>query len=164
MNLILNASDVRETEMVAARDLTWASLPATIDINYLIHQNDMRIKASTLGSFLESMLNAKAKDKLLHMKTLFTVQDENGDEYIDGPTYWWCLTALVQPYNDYSIHKLQNKLRNLRAKQYHGDVKAMLVVWSNTITQIQDMGGDVSDSNYHKDFWDAVTSHVCFIS
>ena len=47
----------------------------------------------------------------------------------------------------------------MRAKQYRGDVKAMLVVWSNTITQIQDMGGDVSDSNYHKDFWDAVTSH-----
>ena len=97
MNLILNASDVRETEMVAARDLTWASLPATIDINYLIHQNDMRIKASTLGSFLESMLNAKAKDKLLHMKTLLMVMSTLMVLHIGGVSQlWFNHTMIIQ--------------------------------------------------------------------
>ena len=157
-NVLWSASDVTLQEIQGLRNFIWYSLPPTVTDLQWTFQQDCRIKSSMLGSYLFSMLTESAKENLVTWKGEYLVKDELGEEHMDGATLWWCITAVVQPYSEFSVYEIQTKLIGLRISQFGHSVTKMLAKWWVYLYQIRDLGGDYSDSLYSNHFWNSVSS------
>ena len=156
--LVHSAPDISHDEMIQARDILWDSLPDTATYDEFVLQNDCRIKAFMFGDYLLSMLTDGARRQLQFMKKDYTVHDEDGNEFVDGPTLLWCIAFLVKPYNDYSVQELLSTLRSLRATNFDNSMKKLFVSWSNTMIEIDNLGDDICNKTHYHDFWAAATS------
>ena len=89
-------------------------------------------------------------------ESLITVQDADGNQFYDGPTYFWKLAEIVNPNNDSMIETERNKLKSLNIKDFGYSVIKMTAEFKNIQTRVEDLGGTYSTDEQFLDFWNAM--------
>ena len=117
---------------------------------------DRQIKASCIGTYIHASLSEAAKKQLRADQDHFTVQDFDGNDYFDGPTYFYYIASLVDPDNTHMIENVRRQLRTLDVKDYNFSVIKMLSEFKLLVQKIDELGGTYDIEDQYLDFWDCL--------
>jgi hypothetical protein len=142
-----------QQDVINNRDIRWpATDPTFADQNAANKFTDEQIKASTVGTYIHNSLTDDAKRQLKADDNLFKVTSD-GNEFYDGPSYFWKIAEIVDPNNDSLIENVRIKLRNLNVKDYGFSVIQMLADFKNLRTRVTDLGGSYTSDDQFLDLW-----------
>ena len=153
-------SSITIAMMKAKRDQVWPNqVPATVtDQDSANKFTDAQIKSSVLGAYIHDSLDEDSKRQLNAQSDLFKVKDLENNHYFDGPSYFHCISQLVDPDNGHLVSKVKKELRHLNAKDFGFDIKKMLAEFKTLTTRVVDLGGDYSTDDQFLDLWEAVST------
>ena len=117
---------------------------------------DRQIKSSVVGAYIHNSLSDHAKKQLRAQRESFTVVDTNGNEYFDGPSYFYYIAELVDPDNTHMIENVRKQLRTLNVKDFGFSVIKMLAEFKLLIQKIEELGGRYDEEDKFLDFWDCL--------
>lgn len=117
---------------------------------------DIQIKSSCIGSYIHASLTETAKKQLRAQQNLFTVQDFGGNEYFDGPSYFYYIADIVDPDNSHMIENVRKQLRTLDAKDFGFSIIKLLAEFKLLIQKIDELGGRYDEEDQFLDFWDCL--------
>jgi hypothetical protein len=117
---------------------------------------DRQIKSSCVGAYIHASLTETAKKQLRAQKELFSVNDVEGNEYFDGPSYFFYIADLVDPDNSHMIENVRKQLRTLDAKHFGFSIIKMLAEFKLLMQKIDELGGRYDEEDQFLDFWDCL--------
>ena len=117
---------------------------------------DNQLKASCIGSYIHESLTEAAQKQLKAQEDMFTVTDTEGNEYYDGPSYFFMLADVVDPDNAHMIENVQKRLRELNVKDYGYSVIKMLAEFKLLMQRIGELGGTYDEDDQFLDFWECL--------
>jgi hypothetical protein len=117
---------------------------------------DTQIKSSCIGSYIHASLSDIAKKQLRAQQDNFTVTDFDGNEYFDGPSYFYSIADLVDPDNSHMIENVRKQLRTLDVKNFGFSVIKMLAEFKLLMQKIDELGGRYDGEDQFLDLWDCL--------
>jgi hypothetical protein len=139
------------------RALTWPDTqPVFANQTAADDFTDKQIKSSCVASYIHASLSETAKKQLRAQQDLFTVTDFNGNEYFDGPSYFFYIADLVDPDNSHMIENVRKQLRNLDVKHFGFSIIKMLAEFKLLMQKIDELGGRYDEEDQFLDFWDCL--------
>ena len=76
--------------------------------------------------------------------------DGNGDEYFDGPAYFYAIAKIVDPDNAQLVESVRHQLRALDVKDFGFSVIKMLAEFKNLADRVCELGGSTMRTT---NFW-----------
>jgi hypothetical protein len=155
--LLKEYSQLTEENVEDMKETTWPpTLPVFMSQESADLFTDLQIKASCIGTYIHASLSDSAKKQLRAQQDRFTVQDANGNEYFDGPGYFYYIADLVDPDNSHMIENVRRQLRTLDVKNFGFSVIKMLAEFKLLIQKIDELGGRYDEEDQFLDFWDCL--------
>ena len=68
---------------------------------------DAQIKSLVLGAYVHDSLDEESKSRLNAQYDLFKVKDLENNYYFDDPSYFHCISQLVDPDNGHLVSKVK---------------------------------------------------------
>jgi hypothetical protein len=145
-----------EEEVRANRDKTWTDPSVFHTQAEADNFTDVQLKVSTIGSYINESLEAKAKAQLKAEENFFKVKDADGNTFFDGPSYFFKITEVVDPDNGQLIDDVKRSIRTLNVKDFGFSVIKMLAEFKNLKTRVMELGGTYSTDEQFFDFWQSI--------
>jgi hypothetical protein len=156
-DLLREYTKITEDNMENAKNLRWPKTDPTFqDQRAMDIFTDTQLKASVIGNYINEALTDNAKQQLRASQEYFEVEDDDGNPYFDGPSYFWKIADLVDPDNGHLIENVRRKLRTLNVKDFGFSIIKMLAEFKNLKRRIGELGGTYDTDDQFLDFWDAV--------
>ena len=156
-NLLTEYTKLVPDDLSYAKELRWpgkGQLPNTLitQEDYDKH-TDEQIKSSTIGSYINESLTEEAKKQLRADIDFFQGEDNEGNVYFDGPSYFFKIADYVDPDNGHLIENVRMELRNLHVKDFGFSVIKMMAEFKRLRQRVNELGGTYDTDDQYLDFW-----------
>jgi hypothetical protein len=145
-----------EDDVKAHRDAIWTDPTSFASQTEADVFTDIQLKSSTIGSYINESLEAKAKAQLKSEESFFKVEDSEGNSFFDGPSYFFKITEIVDPDNGQLIDDVKRTIRSLHIKDFGYSAIKMLAEFKNLKIRVEELGGTYSEDETFFDFWQCI--------